>query len=114
MSELEWEDSECRAFGVLYDGTCVDDLDDDGNQIESNTLLFLLNSHWHDVPFTLPLYQTEHDWKPFAPHAARARWKRLIDSSTNEKDDFHEMESGFNVPGRSMVLFALDHGDSRT
>lgn len=112
MSELDWEDPECQAFGVLYDGSCVDDLDDDGNQIESDTLLFLLNSHWHDVPFTLPLYQTEHNWKPFAPHVARARWKRIIDSSTNEKDDFHEMESTFNVRGRSMALFSLDHGTS--
>lgn len=107
MTEADWSFGGCNTFAALFDGACVDELDDDGNPIESNTLIFLLNSYWEDVPFRLPLYQVEHYWNAFAAHQTDLVWEMLIDTTGNIKKTLWNMEEEFHMEARSAAVFQI-------
>ncbi|MBX3135691.1 glycogen debranching protein GlgX [Candidatus Obscuribacterales bacterium] len=107
MTEADWSFGGCNTFAALFDGACVDELDDDGNPIESNTLIFLLNSYWEDVPFRLPLYQVEHYWNTFAAHQTDLVWEMLIDTTGNIKKTLWNMEEEFHMEARSAAVFQI-------
>ncbi len=107
MTEADWNFGGCNTFGALFDGECVDELDDEGNQIQSNTLIYLLNSYWEDVPFSLPLYQVEKYWQTFASHKVDLVWELVIDTTNSIKKTFWNMEESFPMQARSAALLQL-------
>lgn len=107
MTEADWNFGGCNTFGALFDGTCVDELDDEGNPIESNTLIYLLNSYWEDVPFSLPLYQVEKYWQTFAAHNVDLVWELIIDTTGSIKKTLWNMQETFPMQARSAALLQL-------
>lgn len=114
MTEADWSFGGCNTFGAIFDGSCVDDLDEDGNPIQSNTLLLLLNSYWENTGFRLPLYQVEKYWETFASHQEALVWEMLIDTSSSIKKMLWSMEDEFTMVARSVALFQLRDKNSFT
>jgi isoamylase len=54
MKPADFDNPETRAFGLRIDGDAFDELDDDGNLIQDETLLILMNANGRPVAFTLP------------------------------------------------------------
>ncbi|HEX6816799.1 MAG TPA: glycogen debranching protein GlgX [Ktedonobacterales bacterium] len=54
MADDEWNTGWVRTVGMRLGGDAIPSLDEEGNVIEDETLLVLLNAHWEPVPFVLP------------------------------------------------------------
>jgi isoamylase len=54
MDEEAWDVEWARSFGMLLGGAALDERDDEGNRVEDDTLLTLINGHHDAVEFTLP------------------------------------------------------------
>jgi isoamylase len=82
MSDEEWDAGWVRSLGVRLAGEALNEVDEDGNLLEDDTLLLLLNAHTEAVDFTLPgeegiewevLVDTcAHDGRASARHRAGA------------------------------------------
>lgn len=80
MSDADWSNGFAKAFGMRLAGDLITDVDERGEPIKGDTLLLLINSHWEEVPFTLPetlggdLWQTLIDTaEPDRPNDVRCR-----------------------------------------
>ena len=106
MQNADWNYGGSHTFGGLFDGECVDNLDDDGNPIKSNTFLFLLNSYWEDVSFRLPQYQIGNASNAFA--SSNLVWELLLDTTTNTiAKPLWEIKDAYPLKSRSAALLQL-------
>jgi isoamylase len=64
MTDESWNTGFVRSLGVRLDGNAIDEVDERGNPIEGDTLLFLINGHHETIPFTLPEEPDDHRWVP--------------------------------------------------
>ena len=64
----------------------------------SSKLLWVLNSFWDDLPFTLP-----------APHKSRTHYEVLVDTTTGQIESGQKIDvkTPYNVPARSSVLLRM-------
>jgi isoamylase len=92
VEEQEWTDPGMHCFGMLLDGRAIPN----GNG-HAAAFLLVMNSHFEDVPFTLP------------QAAGGSGWRLLIDTNKPETGD---QASGFgeihNMTARSFLLFLLE------
>ena len=99
MTAEQWQDHLARVLGVMLNGQAGDYHTSEGLPADDDVLLILMNAYQDAVPFTLPEVR------------GGTGWRRLID--TNEPE--HVADSGnpagmkepYDLPGRSLVLFAL-------
>lgn len=63
MSEEEWRQSFARCLGVYLSGEAIDERDERGQPILDDDFLLLLNAHDGEIPFLLPNYKTDTDWR---------------------------------------------------
>ena len=105
MTPENWDDPNTRCFGMLLDGRAQPS----GivKRGEDATLLLILNSYHDDVGFVLPRV------------TGGKQWLCLVDTTRPELEEPEPLKvaSTFNVPGRSLTLFALDtagHAKSQT
>ena len=87
-----WNDPGMHCFGMLVDGRA-------SNQSgEAAALLLVMNSHFEDVPFTLPEIK------------GGARWTVLIDTNKPEMKDQPKFGIGdsYKLTARSFLLFLLE------
>jgi glycogen operon protein len=54
MDDAAWDARFVRSLGVRLSGSAMDEVDERGNAIHGDTLLFLLNAHDETIRFTLP------------------------------------------------------------
>nr|MBP6351744.1 glycogen debranching protein GlgX [Candidatus Obscuribacter sp.] len=81
MNEKDWTDTKRLNFGVLFEGSTIDDTDEDGRPIVGNTLLLLCNANWEDISYALPPNQVSQYWRMFAPHRMDKTWKLHFETS---------------------------------
>ncbi len=74
MTDDTWGSPDVRCLGVRLNGDAIDEVDERGGRIISDTLLLMLNADEHPVAFTLPATAPEERWEtlldtadPWAP-----------------------------------------------
>ena len=95
MQDSEWNDANMRCFGMLVDGRAqATGIRRPGEDI---TMLIVVNAHHDLVHVTLP------------DCTNGAGWELLLDTNVPERDDAQRFAigDGYDVTGRSLLLFAL-------
>lgn len=97
MVEKEWKDHERRIFGLLLEGSGIQESDPlRGTTLIGKTLLLTMNASHKSCDFTLPL---RHEG---------AHWTLLLETAEKtEPNTVFPMESAFSVGARSLALFEL-------
>ncbi len=63
MSEEAWNSDIVKCIGVRLAGDMINDVDSHGQPIVGDTLLLLLNAHWEQLDFKLPLTRLGSPWE---------------------------------------------------
>jgi isoamylase len=96
MTDEAWNAGFVRSLGVCLIGVLTGEVDERGEPINGDTLLFLFNAHHEPVPFTLP------------EALEGQQWERLTDTADPEAEP-RPMELGthYKLEGRSLAVFRL-------
>lgn len=113
MNEKDWTDTKRLNFGVLFEGSTIDDTDEDGRPIVGNTLLLLCNANWEDISYALPPNQVSQYWRMFAPHRMDKTWKLHFETSNKLSPSCWPLQSQFLMEGRTLALFELVDKDQQ-
>jgi isoamylase len=97
MSNEDWQNPEIRSLGMLLAGDAIDELDDRGNRITSDTLLVLINAHHESISFALPSLPSKEHWELVLDTREAKSQKRF---RPLRKEESYAMEA------RSVVLLA--------
>jgi glycogen operon protein len=94
----DWDDPTLQTIGLRMPGDSIEEMDDDGNPIETSSLFLILHRDEEPIEFTLPavarLSRTNHwDLILTTDHSTGVASLRLPEHST------------FTVPGRTVLLF---------
>ena len=108
MTEKDWLEGKRLSFGVIFEGTTIDDADEDGRPISGSTLLLICNANWEDMTFSLPPHQIAKYWRMFAPQRIDNTWKLLFETSGKVSPSCWPLQSSYFLEGRSLALFELD------
>jgi glycogen operon protein len=98
MRQQEWEAGFIRCLGLRLAGDAIEESDAQGDRVEGETLLLLLNAHHERVPFTLP------------SHRSSVRWERVLDTAEPAMDPGRNIYKGgdrYEMELRSLALFQL-------
>ena len=98
MTDEDWQASWVRCFGLQLNGETLDEVDERGDPIEDDTLLFLLNPHDESIAFHLP-----------ASGPSR-RWELVVRTDQPELEEGQGAWQGgvpLDLPARSVVLLRL-------
>lgn len=103
FTEEDYANGATRCLALWIDGARVDEQDESGTLIneteEGNSkLLWILNSYWEPIPFTLP-----------APHKSRTHYEVIVDTynGTVESGIRLDVKEPFMVPERSSILLRM-------
>jgi isoamylase len=95
MTEEEWQNGFTRCLGLRLAGDAIEEVDEGGASIASDTFLLLLNAHHEAIDFILPA------------HRARLRWEPVLDTRQWEWNPRRPaLRPGDHYPleGRSLAL----------
>ncbi|QIA09072.1 glycogen debranching protein GlgX [Draconibacterium halophilum] len=93
MSQEEWDTSFIRMMGMLLNGELMKEIDENGNSLQQEILLILVNSYWEPMLFTLP-----HE-------GLNPEWEVLVDTEMQDHSDPNKLiQSVYEVQARSLVL----------
>ena len=95
MSDEQWADAHTKALGVRLAGDLIDQVDERGEPIKGDTLLLLINAHWEQLPFKLPVAGSGDIWQMLVDTADA---DRKLDSRV------WAPSQDFPLYGRSLVL----------
>jgi isoamylase len=100
MTDDDWNAGFVKCLGIRLAGDVIDEVNERGERIVGDTLLFLLNAHHEAIPFTLP------------QHHAEQRWQQDFDTA-DPKLEGARLEGGQAYPlqGRSLVLLRVRDAD---
>jgi glycogen operon protein len=97
MADDAWNASFVRSLGVLMVGNALDEVDERGCQVTGDTLLMLLNAHFEEVPFAVPLVGDDKSWvRVLDTHDALPEERRFAGGTT------------YPLQGRTLALFTLN------
>ncbi len=86
MTDQEWTASWVRCFGLQLSGETLEDVNERGEPVEDDTLLFMLNTHSESIDFYVP--RTQH-----------RRWEVLVDTNEPDLEDAQRfLEDGQALP----------------
>jgi glycogen operon protein len=89
MSDEQWESDWVRSFGMQLTGGALGVLDEQGNELQDDTLLLLLNAHDGPVTFTIPAAPIVPTRSGVSQEPADLRgWELALD--TAQTGDDHE------------------------
>jgi isoamylase len=93
MSDAEWDSGWVRALAVRFGGDALAEVDDNGDILEDDTLLLMMNAHTEAVTFKLPGQRG-------------IIWDVLVDTAapTGRSDARHEAGSVVRVSDRGLML----------
>ena len=97
MSDEEWNQEFARCLGVALSGEAVDEVDERGQRIRDENFLVLMNAHYEEIPFRLPV------------PPASAGWIALIDTScqiSRQENLFYSGGATYHLQARSLALLA--------
>jgi glycogen operon protein len=77
MTEAEWNADHVKCLGVRLDGEAIGEVDDHGEPIAGETLVYLMNAGSELVPFTLPSF-TRRCWECLLDTADERRVGRIF------------------------------------
>jgi isoamylase len=99
MTDEDWDASTRRPIGLLMAGDQITELDEQGNRIEGDSLLLLLNANHQGATFTLP--DVGHE---------QHRWELLVDTARPELGE-QELVCAegdtYQLEARSLALLRL-------
>jgi isoamylase len=110
MSDEQWENDWVRSFAMQLTGGTLDVRDEQGNLIQDDTLLLLLNAHHEPVSFTLPptpIVVVENKVVEGSPKSGTSVWEVLLDTSTPERESGEETFApgdAYEVQPRTLTL----------
>jgi isoamylase len=95
LGEEEWNAGWTRSMGVMLNGKTLGVMNEDGEPVEDDSFLILINAHHEGVEFTLPKPPNGNPWK-------------FVMNTENIDDPFAQakLEDKFIVGGRSLVLLS--------
>jgi isoamylase len=107
LTQQEWTDPELRAFGVLYDGQAINEVDAYGYKVSGNTLLMFLNAGKKTVSCILPEYKMPPgSWG--LNQTKEMYWSLLLDTSDDSmKLSCWEFGYTYELQDRSLAVFEL-------
>jgi isoamylase len=95
MTDEEWNQDFARCLGVALSGAAIDEVTERGQRIKDENFLLLMNAHFEEIHFTLPV-------PPLG-----AGWIALIDTSCQISGDanrFFVGRSSYPLQARSLAL----------
>jgi glycogen operon protein len=96
MTDEAWNADFVRCLGMLLNGHAIEEVNERGEGVISDTLLVLLNAHSEKVPFTL------------APLEADQQWRRVFDTDQpHSPDRAFKPGSRYPLQGRSVAVFRV-------
>lgn len=98
MTEEDWSNPNTRCLGLRLSGDAIEEVDDRGNPIRDDTLLFLLNAHYDQVSFVLPSKPPKMLWDLLLDTRAETGVRQYQPKSENEP---------YELIGRSLALLCL-------
>lgn len=99
MKDEQWDEPHARCLAFCLDGRAINHVNERGEHIVGDTLLFLLNAHYEPVPFTLP--------EVFQNGTAHT-WELLLDTARPDAAaDHHPGRTVYSLDSRSLSLFRL-------
>jgi glycogen operon protein len=101
MTEAEWNAGQVQWLGVRLAGDAIDEVDENGDPIVGDTLVYLLNAAATPIAFTLPAF------------VKQPRWECLIDTNDSGREG-RIFEGGYRYPlgDRSVAVFRMRMPDS--
>ncbi len=94
MQESDWSNSEARTFGLLIEGSGLQETDPHTAQkVAGNTLLLICNASHEDVSYKLPKHK-EHEY-----------WELAIETSERASPSCWKADQTFVAIARSVALF---------
>ena len=96
MSDEAWNTGYGQCLGVRFPGDLIGDVNERGEPITGDSIVFLVNAHHETIPFTLP------------SRSERQEWGRLIDTAEPQAaSTTHRGHTFYNLKGGSMVVLVL-------
>jgi glycogen operon protein len=96
MTEEEWNADHVKCLGVRLSGDAIGEIDDDGEPIRGDTLLYLMNASDDSVLFTLPSF------------AVHPRWEAVLDTYEEGRvGDIHDGGASYPLGAHSLAVFEL-------
>ncbi len=92
MSQEEWDSSYTRCMGMLLNGELMGEVDEQGDHLNAEILLIIVNSYWEPIWFTFP-------WENLGPD-----WEVIIDTDEHDGDEFPKVQNMYEIQPRSLVL----------
>ena len=95
MSDEAWSAGFVQSIGVRLAGDLLTDVDEKGNPIKGDTLLLMINAHWEEITFTMPVT------------TAGDVWQTLIDTAEPDRPPVPRVRKAgetFPLFGRSLAL----------
>jgi len=96
MDDRTWGASSIHSLGVWLGGTELEEVDEEGNPIEGDTLFLMFNAHPDGINFVLPVLNTG------------GRWQRILDTGQLPWEKrYSPREKIYRLKGRSVAVFRL-------
>jgi isoamylase len=96
MNTKAWNAHFVRCLGFHLVGTEIEELDENGNPIQSETLFVMLNAHHETLRFVLP------------KHAEGEHWERILDTSQSDWNSAARLrDHSYPLRGRSVAVFQI-------
>jgi glycogen operon protein len=96
MTEAEWNAGHVKCLGVRLSGDATGEIDDDGEPIRGDTLLYLMNASDDAVQFTLPSF------------AVHPRWEVVLDTCDADRvGEVHGGGASYPLGAHSLAVFEL-------
>jgi glycogen operon protein len=95
MDDHAWQAHFVRCLGVRLAGSELDELDDNGDPLEGDTLCLLFNGHHEQMRFRMP------------PPNEGGHWERLLDTALARCDQPRKVTRSYRMTGRSLAMFRL-------
>ena len=103
MTDEEWGQESPRCLGLFLDGQGLGEVDDRGQMVTDQDFLVLTNAYFDDVPFQLPVLDSEFTWKT------------LVDTScesSSEPDCRHEGSATYQLKARSLAVLVAERQEA--
>jgi isoamylase len=63
MKDDEWLNPSHKSLGIVMNGSVGNEMDDEGNLLEGDSILFIINAHYEPIPFKMPQFLGKQVWQ---------------------------------------------------